>query len=184
MLPARFRELGPAQMSESTAAVPPKPAPDERSKCHLRESAQRPTAVAEESRRRRWSTRAQIPPVRARDFSNVAGSRRTAARRRSAHSGDEFQNHQPPNPRREATDDPGERVEIYRSSAGKISAYGRCQSSRWLQLWRGNQEVRDPGRMTDESSDAHFYSPQDPRIARSYDGPPNLWRLVANRVRF
>jgi hypothetical protein len=33
MLPAWFRELGPAQMSESTAAVPPKPAPDERSKC-------------------------------------------------------------------------------------------------------------------------------------------------------
>jgi hypothetical protein len=78
----------------------------------------------------------------------------------------------------------GERVEIYRSSAGKISAYGRCQSSRWLQLRRGNQEVRDTGRMTDESSDAHFYSPQDPRIARSYDGPPNSWRLVANGVRF
>jgi hypothetical protein len=33
MLPAWFRELGPAQMSESTVAVPPKPAPDERSKC-------------------------------------------------------------------------------------------------------------------------------------------------------
>jgi hypothetical protein len=65
----------------------------------------------------------------------------------------------------------GELMEIYRSLAGKISAQGRCQSSRWLQLRRGDQEVGDTGRMTDESSSAHFYSPQDAKTD-SYDAGP------------
>jgi hypothetical protein len=42
----------------------------------------------EESRQQRRSTRAQIPPVRARNFSNVAGSRRTAACDAMRHNGD------------------------------------------------------------------------------------------------
>jgi hypothetical protein len=58
-----------------------------------------------------------------------------------------------------------------------------CYPSRLFSLparWRWSRRLSSPI----ESFGVHFYSPQDPRIARSYNGPPNSWRLVTNGVRF